>query len=370
MSAAIVDVDAIVASFAGERPAGIDARADAAVSASYHELKDARAAARAIERRAMYAEEGDSASPAEAVQAWRSVAAQATQLLSAVSKDLEVAAWLSEALLRLQGFPGLRDGFRIIAGLVETHWADLHPQPDEDGLQRRLAAIAGLNGEGMEGTLVAPIRMALLIPAASGDFTLWHYQRAARIERLTPASAREAAIAEAGFSLEAVAVAARALPRGRGGEIFAAVVDAHAAVKAASAALDEAAGDAAPSLRQILNVLEEAREACCHLGLAPDDVVGAEDDLPVEASRPSRDDGPAKECGYASRDAAIAEIVRIATYLRRIEPHSPISYTLEEAVRRARLPLIELLPELIPDREARRLFLLAAGVNQVVDREE
>ncbi|CAH1653481.1 MAG: type VI secretion system protein TssA [Chelatococcus sp.] len=366
-----VDLDAIVASFAGEQPAGVDVRADAATSANYHELRDARAAARAVERRAMYESEEGSANALEAMQAWRRVAAQAMQLLGGVSKDLEVAAWLSEALLRLQGFPGLRDGFRIIAGLVETHWENLHPQPDEDGLQRRLAAIAGLNGEGMEGTLVAPIRMAPLVPTEAGAFALWHYERAARIERLTSASAREAALNEAGFCLETVATAARALPRGRGSEIHAAVVDAHAAVEAAGAALDHAAGEAAPSLRQILNVLEEVREACCYLGLAPEnDVFDAEEEGPsVGAAQAARDDCPAKQHRYASREAAISEILRIAAYLRRVEPHSPISYTLEEAVRRARLPLMDLLPELIPDREARRLFLLAAGIGPVDDGE-
>ncbi|MBS7697297.1 MULTISPECIES: type VI secretion system protein TssA [unclassified Chelatococcus] len=369
MTVGIVDINTIVAPFAGEQPAGFDTRGDSTASVSYHELKDARAAARAAERRAAYDEESASASSAEAVQAWRIVAAQAVQLLATASKDLEVAAWLSEALLRLHGFAGLRDGFRVIAGLVETHWEDLHPQPDEDGLQRRLAGIAGLNGEGMEGTLIAPIRLAALVPHASGDFALWHYERAARMERLSPVSAREAAIAEAGFSLETVAMAARALPRSSASEIFGSVVDAHAAVKAAGAALDEAAGGAAPSLRQILNVLEEVREACCYLGLAPGDgATGEEEDLPVEASQASQDG--CTQGGYTSRDAAIAEVVRIAAYLRRIEPHSPISYTLDEAVRRARLPLMDLLPELIPDRDARRLFLMAAGINQMDDDRE
>ncbi|MBS7706451.1 type VI secretion system protein TssA [Chelatococcus asaccharovorans] len=368
MTAAALDIATIVAPLAGEAPAGADLRADGALSASYHMLRDARAAARAAERRAVYEEEDVDAGRVEATQAWRGVAAQAAQLLGETSKDLEVAAWLSEALLRLRGFQGLRDGFRVIAGLVDSFWDDLHPLPDGDGLQRRLSAVAGLNGEGTEGAIIAPIRMVPLIPSMGGAFTLWHYQCAARIERLTPVAAREAAMAEAGFSLEDIVSAARALPANERHEIFSAIVEAHAAVQAAGAALDRAAGEAAPSLRQIVDVLEEAREACRYLGLAPEGgVIATADNAPVGSTPSSGDSCRPADGVYASREAALAEILSIAAYLRRIEPHSLISYTLEEAVRRARLPLIDLLPELIPDGQARRRFLMAAGVRQADD---
>jgi type VI secretion system protein ImpA len=43
----------------------------------------------------------------------------------------------------------------------------------------------------------------------------------------------------------------------------------------------------------------------------------------------------------------------IANFFRQTEPHSPISYTLEQTVRWGRMPLPELLSELIPDEKAR-----------------
>jgi type VI secretion system protein ImpA len=64
----------------------------------------------------------------------------------------------------------------------------------------------------------------------------------------------------------------------------------------------------------------------------------------------------------ASREEAFRQLAEIAGFFRRTEPHSPISYTLDEVVRRGRLPLQELLSELITDETARRSFFVSAGI--------
>jgi hypothetical protein len=46
---------------------------------------------------------------------WRVVRELATEALTVRSKDLEVAAWLTEALLRDAGLSGLTAGFRLLA---------------------------------------------------------------------------------------------------------------------------------------------------------------------------------------------------------------------------------------------------------------
>ena len=49
-------------------------------------------------------------------------------------KDLEIAAWLTEALLRDGGLAGLAAGVGLMAGLVEAFWDELYPLPDEEGM--------------------------------------------------------------------------------------------------------------------------------------------------------------------------------------------------------------------------------------------
>ena len=51
----------------------------------------------------------------------------------------------------------------------------------------------------------------------------------------------------------------------------------------------------------------------------------------------------------ASREDALRALGEIANFFRRTEPHSPLSYTLDEAVRRGRMTWPELLAEVVAD---------------------
>ena len=51
-----------------------------------------------------------------------------------------------------------------------------------------------------------------------------------------------------------------------------------------------------------------------------------------------------------TREDAFRALLQVADYFKRTEPHSPVAYSLEQAVRWGRMPLPELLTELIPER--------------------
>ena len=57
----------------------------------------------------------------------------ATQVIAEQSKDLQVAAWLTEAWTREKGFKGLTNGFHLLRKLMEKFWDGVHPEIDEDG---------------------------------------------------------------------------------------------------------------------------------------------------------------------------------------------------------------------------------------------
>ena len=60
-----------------------------------------------------------------------------------------------------------------------------------------------------------------------------------------------------------------------------------------------------------------------------------------------------------SREDAFRKLLDIAAYFRRTEPHSPVPYALEQAVRWGRMGLPELMEELVIDEDSRgRLFSL------------
>jgi type VI secretion system protein ImpA len=63
----------------------------------------------------------------------------------------------------------------------------------------------------------------------------------------------------------------------------------------------------------------------------------------------------------------LRELARIADHFRRTEPHSPLAYTLDEAVRRARLTWPELVAEVVPDAAARTAMLTMLGIRPPPD---
>ncbi|KMO40351.1 hypothetical protein VQ03_14210 [Methylobacterium tarhaniae] len=266
------------------------------------------------------------------------------------SKDLEVAAWLVEALVRLEGFSGLATGFALIDGLVDRYWPDLH-SVDEDDAEGRLSPLAGLNGVGAEGVLIQPIRMVPLVPGHPyGTHALWHAGGGGR--GAGQSDFMEARAATPSDALRAHAETARA---------------AHAAFLRMSATLDAFCGTDAPPLANIRAVLEEVLDVYRGLlGTAWGQHGPVAQAPPPDAAAAAPLPAPAPACTgprvIASRDQAFDELLAIAAYFRRTEPHSPISYALETVVRRGRMTLLDLLGELIPDAEHRGQFLRQAGI--------
>ena len=66
---------------------------------------------------------------------WAGVAAACERALTTRTKDLQFAAWLTEAWLHLDAFRGLDRGLRLISALCRDFWDDLYPAVDrEEGL--------------------------------------------------------------------------------------------------------------------------------------------------------------------------------------------------------------------------------------------
>ena len=199
------DLEAILAPLAGEQPTGADLREDYAPNSIYFRLRDARAGARDAERQAE-TDGGDEGLPA----LWRPVATLAISALKANSKDLEVATWLTEALVRIAGLRGLMAGATVIGGLVERYWDGVFPLPDEHGMETRVAAVAGLSGQGADGTLMQPLRKSVVFRRPDGTpFSLWQYQAALELSGISDPERRAQRIAAGVLPFEEVEKEAR-----------------------------------------------------------------------------------------------------------------------------------------------------------------
>jgi len=57
------------------------------------------------------------------------------------TKDLQLAAWLTEALLHQEGFSGLRQGLDLTKGLIENFWDTLYPEVEDGDVELRAAPV-------------------------------------------------------------------------------------------------------------------------------------------------------------------------------------------------------------------------------------
>ncbi len=81
-----------------------------------------------------------------------------TKELTKRTKDLQLAAWLTEALLKQNGFGGLLDGLSLCLGLVEKFWDTIYPEIEDGEVQPRAAPL------GFVGTkLEIPVKLAPVV---------------------------------------------------------------------------------------------------------------------------------------------------------------------------------------------------------------
>lgn len=133
-------------------------------------------------------------------------------------------------------------------------------------------------------------------------------------------------------------------------------------------ALDQRCGNDAPPSSNIRSLLENVRE-CLHqtagtivqleLPPASEEAVAADGAAPAGVAAAA---GGNLRGAISSREDALQVLHRVADYFRNAEPQSLMSYVIDDAVRRARLSLPELLAELIPDEATRNQFFIISGV--------
>jgi hypothetical protein len=68
---------------------------------------------------------------------WELVEKLCSDALKHKSKDLRIAVWLTEAMLRLKGYPGLKEGLDLLCGLIERFWDSMYPPLEDDGADYR-----------------------------------------------------------------------------------------------------------------------------------------------------------------------------------------------------------------------------------------
>ncbi len=272
-----------------------------------------------------------------------------TEALSKKTKDLQLAAWLTEALLKQKGFAGLKDGLLICSGMLEKFWDTIYPEPDEDGdLQSRCAPL------GFVGTkLEVALRLVPLVE--KGGYGALDYQRSRELGYEDQAKTDDAKkkraqlIKEGKLAPEVFDKAFEETPKKFYAQAEKDLDSCLQTLKQLSKFCDEKIGSEGPSFGPLKTTLENSRHAVHGLlqkkrEKEPDPV----EEVPIVAGEAEA--GAAGEAGGApvrtgvlisvdssseppDRLEAIRKIAEAASFLRRREPKSPASYLMLRGLR-------------------------------------
>src|SRR5579871_6253812 len=140
----------------GENPSGIDLRYDNKLLI-HDKIKEAR-------RQDDDAAQGDWQTERKTAN-FPLVVKIAQEALAQTSKDLQVAAWLTEAMLNTERFAGLRQGLDLTLSLMTQFWDTVYPLIEDDDREMRARPVAWLGSQ-----IDFPLRSTPLVNAGYSWF--------------------------------------------------------------------------------------------------------------------------------------------------------------------------------------------------------
>ncbi|MBX3604132.1 MAG: type VI secretion system protein TssA [Piscinibacter sp.] len=278
---------------------------------------------------------------------WRAVKRLAESLFER-TRDVRVAIYWARAQVNLDGATTLPASLRLVHGLLERYWDDVHPKPDDGDAYARVNALNDMAGV---AGLVGDMRQSSVVPARGfGDLRGREIEVALGL--LEPREG-ESAMQPAQLQQMFAEVAAED-PVLRG---FAGAAVGH--LEKIDALMRERVGyGSAPDLNVLKTLLSGIQ------GLMPGSggAGGAEDSAgdgadagegsfgdAAPVARRSAARGGGLPGSIESRDEALRAIDLVCAYLERTEPTNPAQFFLRRARKLVDKNFLELVRELAPD---------------------
>ena len=323
----------ILAPIAGDNPSGVDLRYDTKLLI-YDKIKEARRQDDELNQGAWQSE--------RKTANWPLVLKLAQDTLATTSKDLQLAAYLTEALLQTERFAGLRQGLDLIYRLVSDQWDTVYPQI-EDGDREMRARPLGWLGSMLDFSI-----RSTPIVSAGHSFLGYKESRDVGYEDQTKSDkekkVRSTKIANGKLAPEEFDKAFAETPKAFYLQAEKNLDASLETVAKLDAFCDERLEDDSPGYGKLKAALSEVRQTIHQLlekkrEKEPDPVEVVEE-APAAVEAPSGEAG-ASATGApislaaepADRRQAVAAIVAAAAFLRKREPLSPAPYLLLRGLR-------------------------------------
>ncbi len=360
----VIDVEALLHPISDASPTGEELTS---MSSEFDALKSSFSLAKVAERKLreeIIASGSEGAGSVEPPN-WGVVVDLASQLLKEQSKDLRIAAWMAEGLMRQHGFSGIRDGLQVFSGLCTKYWDSIHPQPTPDeGHRDAVSQFGGLMGE----SSLVPLNELPICKSSTGEsYSSIDYAEASELESISAADVREKRLANGAIKFSQLEDAVRKTDRLFYVNLVDDINQVLALVNDIDTFLndhclpDEYSDPTAPSVSTFRGRVQEILDNVSRLAadhLAEPEVVegmveGANGELITSGG--GQEMRMRMSTGVvASRDDALEVLRKVANYFEHAEPHSPISFALRQIVNWGGMSLPQLLRELIEDDSVMR----------------
>jgi type VI secretion system protein ImpA len=274
---------------------------------------------------------------------WPQVIKLTKDALSTKSKDLQLAVWLAEALLRREGLAGFRGALDLIGGLLEQHWDHLYPEIEDGDAELRAAPLEWLGIK-----LELPVRR---LPINRSGHSWLQQQEARTVPTEADASSdpakaetRQAMMEEGKLTPEELEKGFQATPKPWLKTLVADVDGTLEVLQNLDELSQERFGNATPSYARLRGALEDVQRTARQLlkrklELDPDPIapeIGSESGdggISTGVSIPQGTVLPGSLAGQVSaqptsREDAAARIAASAKFLRQSDPSNPASYLL------------------------------------------
>ncbi len=293
--------------------------------------------------------EDDPLRPSEPKYAnWPGIVELAKEALGGTSKDMLVAARLTEALTKQHGFAGVRDGLHLLRLLVEQAWDRVHPVIEDGDIEVRAGAFNWLDEPDRGARFPNTLRTVPLVELDGAGYG-WHHWKLLQEGR-------------GSLTAEVFERAIQATPREECQRRTEDLGEALNEVQLLTGALNEKMNTLAPGMLGVQKALTEcqtlAQQILQRKGPPPEE---GGDEAPAEeggAAESAGEEGAAEAPGVRGKAAArpmrtradvYRQLAEAAALLQQIEPHSPIPYLIQRAVALGALPFPRLMRELIRD---------------------
>jgi len=252
-----------------------------------------------------------------------------SEALATKTKDLQLAAWLAEAMLRREGISGLREVLELTRGFLENFWDGLYPELEDGDAEFRSAPLQWIGDK-----LDVAVKQA---PVTRGGYSCLQYRESrdvgteeAASETYDKQKAREQKIKEGKLTAEKFDKDFAETPKAYYVALEQTIDGTIESLSQLSQLCDEKFGDVSPSFRALETALQDVRNQV-HILLN----VKREKEPDAVEPEPEPEEAPAEEVQEPAYEAPAAAAAAPAPAKKAAAKVSAAPETWEDACRLA-----------------------------------